>query len=156
MPGFALIADLSVNTGIWMREMAERLQTWVHGQDEPDVNALEARMEPELAEEIYELDRCIECGCCVAACGTAQMRPEFVAAVGLNKIARFRLDPRDLRKDADYYELIGNDQGIFGCMSLLGCEDLCPKGLPLQTQLAFMRRKMAMQGIRKWIPLVPA
>ena len=156
LPGFALIADLSVNTGIWMREMAERLQTWVHGQDEPDVNALEARMEPELAEEIYELDRCIECGCCVAACGTAQMRPEFVAAVGLNKIARFRLDPRDLRKDADYYELIGNDQGIFGCMSLLGCEDLCPKGLPLQTQLAFVRRKMAMQGIRKWIPLVPA
>ena len=72
------------------------------------------------------------------------------------KIARFRLDPRVLRKDADYYELIGNDQGIFGCMSLLGCEDLCPKGLPLQTQLAFMRRKMAMQGIRKWIPLVPA
>lgn len=156
LPGFALVADLSVDTGVWMREMAERLQTWVHGQDDPDVDALEERMEPELAEEIYELDRCIECGCCVAACGTAQMRPDFVAAVGLNKIARFRLDPHDTRADADYYELIGNDQGIFGCMSLLGCEDLCPKGLPLQTQLAFMRRKMAWQGVRKWIPLVRA
>jgi fumarate reductase iron-sulfur subunit len=51
----------------------------------------------ELADRIYELDRCIECGCCVAACGTARMREDFVGAVGLNKIARFRLDPRDTR-----------------------------------------------------------
>ncbi|MCK7524257.1 MAG: hypothetical protein MZV64_44800 [Ignavibacteriales bacterium] len=32
------------------------------------------------------------------------MREDFVGAVGLNKIARFRLDPRDARTDADYYE----------------------------------------------------
>ena len=55
--------------------------------------------DPETAEAIYESDRCIECGCCIAACGTAQMRPDFLGAVGLNKIARFRLDPRDPRSD---------------------------------------------------------
>jgi fumarate reductase iron-sulfur subunit len=32
-------------------------------------------------------------------------------------------------------------------MSLLGCEDVCPKDLPLQTQIAFMRRKMVREGI---------
>ena len=37
-------------------------------------------MDPELADRIYELDRCIECGCCVAACGTARMREDFVGA----------------------------------------------------------------------------
>ena len=46
-------------------------------------------MDADLAEKIYELDRCIECGCCVAGCGTARMREDFVGAVGLNKIARF-------------------------------------------------------------------
>ena len=148
LPGFALIADLSVDTGIWMRELAERLETWVHLAAEPDLDLLEAPLEPRLAEEIHELDRCIECGCCIAACGTAQMRPGFVGAVGLNKIARFRLDPADSRDDADHYELIGNDQGIFGCMSLMGCEDLCPKELPLQAQLAWLRRGMARQGLR--------
>ena len=143
LPVFELIGDLSVNTGQWMRGMSERLQTWVHQQDStPDLTRLEARMEPALAEQIYELDRCIECGCCVAACGTARMREDFVGAVGLNKIARFRLDPRDTRSDEDYYELIGDDDGVFGCMSLLGCHDVCPKQLPLQTQIAFMRRKM--------------
>ena len=45
------------------------------------------------------------------------MREEFAAVAGLNKIARFRLDPRDQRSDEDFYELIGDDNGVFGCMS---------------------------------------
>jgi fumarate reductase iron-sulfur subunit len=149
LPFFELIGDLSVNTGKWMRGMSERLETWVHslGQD-VDLRRLEERMEPELADKIYELDRCIECGCCVAACGTARMREDFVGAVGLNKIARFRIDPRDTRDDEDYYELIGDDNGIFGCMSLLGCHDVCPKQLPFATQIAFLRRKMVTIGFK--------
>ena len=105
-------------------------------------------MEPAMAEAIYELDRCIECGCCISGCGTAQMRTDFVGAVGMNKIARFRLDPRDARAEADFFDLVGDDTGVFGCMSLLGCHDVCPKQLPLQTQIAYLRRGMARQGLR--------
>lgn len=149
LPGFELIADLSVNTGKWMRAMSERLKSWVHMADsDPDLARLEERMEPELAQAIYELDRCIECGCCVAACGTARMRKDFIGAVGINKIARLRLDPRDTRDDGDFYELIGDDSGVFGCMSLLACNDVCPKQLPLATQIAFVRRKLAAQGLK--------
>lgn len=147
LPFFELIGDLSVNTGKWMRGMSERLQTWLHGIDEDiDLRKIEARMTPEEADAVYEMDRCIECGCCVAACGTAQMRPDFVGAVGMGKIARFRLDPRDSRNDDDYFEVIGDDTGVFGCMSLLACHDVCPKSLPLKTQIAFLRRKMALIG----------
>jgi fumarate reductase iron-sulfur subunit len=147
LPGFELIADLSVDTGRWMRALSERLEAWLHAkQAEVDLSRIEERMDPDLADRIYELDRCIECGCCVAACGTAQMRADFVGAVGLNKIARFSLDPRDARSDSDFYELVGNDDGVFGCMTLLGCQDVCPKGLPLQNQIAFLRRRMARAG----------
>jgi fumarate reductase iron-sulfur subunit len=148
LPGFELIGDLSVNTGKWMRGLSERLQTWVHNEnlESLDIDAVEETMEPLLAEKIYELERCIECGCCVAACGTAQMREDFVGAMGLNQIARFRLDPRDERSDADFYELVGDETGVFGCMSLLGCEDMCPKELPLAAQIAFLRRHMAVAG----------
>jgi succinate dehydrogenase iron-sulfur subunit len=149
LPVFELIGDLSVNTGKWMRAMSERLETWVHLQQEDvDLTRIEERMDPELAEEIYLLDRCIECGCCVAGCGTLRMREDFVGAVGLNRIARFRLDPRDKRSDEDYYELVGDDDGVFGCMSLLGCHDVCPKELPLQTQIAYLRRKMLREGLK--------
>jgi fumarate reductase iron-sulfur subunit len=149
LPGFELIGDLSVNTGKWMRGMSERLETWVHSLnlEAVDVNSIEQRMEPDLAEQLYELERCIECGCCIAACGTAQMREDFVGAVGLNQITRFRLDPKDERTDADFYQLVGDESGVFGCMTLLGCEDLCPKDLPLATQIAFLRRRMAVVGL---------
>src|SRR6201988_371576 len=147
LPVFELIADLSVDTGKWMRGMSEHLETWLHMKEpEVDLRRMEERIEPELAEKIYELDRCIECGCCVAGCGQARMREDFVGAVGLNKIARFRLDPRDQRNDDDYFELIGDDDGVFGCMSLMACHDVCPKDLPLATQIAFLRRKMGAGG----------
>jgi fumarate reductase iron-sulfur subunit len=99
-------------------------------------------MDPDLADEIYELDRCIECGCCISACATKRMRDEFLGAVGFMKIARFALDTRDKRSDRNWYEIIGNDEGVFGCMSLLGCEDNCPKDLPHQHKIAYLRRKM--------------
>src|SRR4030095_9685846 len=57
---FEVIAGLSVDKGQWMRGMSERLETWVHAQGaEPDLRRLEAPMDPDLAERIYELDRCI-------------------------------------------------------------------------------------------------
>ena len=143
LPGFELIGDLSVNTGKWMRGMSERLETWVHTKEEEiDMKKMEERMDPDLAEEIYELDRCVECGCCIAGCGTIQMKDDFVGAVGLLKLARFKLDPHDTRTDDDYYELIGDEDGVFGCMALMGCEDVCPKDLPLQHKIAYIRRKL--------------
>ena len=77
----------------------------------------------------------------------SRMREDFVGAVGLNRVARFRLDPRDKRTDADYYEIVGDDDGVFGCMTLLACHDVCPKELPLATQIAYLRRKMMRQGL---------
>ena len=32
-------------------------------------------------------------------------------------------------------------------MTLLGCHDVCPKELPLQAQIAFLRRKMVKVGL---------
>ena len=142
MPAFKLLKDLSVDTGNWMNEMSKRVESWIHTNEVVDISKLEAPIEPKVADDTFELDRCIECGICVAACGTKLMRPNFVGAVGLNRVARFHIDPHDNRTDEDYYELIGDDDGIFGCMSLLACEDNCPKHLPLQSKIAYMRRKL--------------
>lgn len=110
------------------------------GEEQPMSNAQ--------AEAIYELDRCIECGCCVAACANAQMREDFLGGAGLLRVARFMLDPRDQRSDPDIFQLVGTDQGVFGCIGLLACEDYCPKKLPLGSQIAFLRRRMAMVALK--------
>jgi len=149
LPVFKLIGDLSVDTGVWFREMYQKTESWIHTAKEFDPAKEEERMDNAVAEEIYELERCIECGCCIAACGTARMRDDFLGAAALNRIARFVIDPRDQRTDKQYFDIIGNDYGIFGCMGLLACEDVCPKKLPLQNQLGFLRRKMGITALKQ-------
>lgn len=145
LPSFELIGDLSVNTGKFMRELAERLKLWLHPKKAADdIHRIETVMSPEEATNLYELERCVECGVCVSACATKQMRDTFVGAVGMMKIARFELDSRDNRTAEDFYHVIGNQDGVFGCMTLLGCQDQCPKDLPHMQQIAYLRRKMAM------------
>jgi fumarate reductase iron-sulfur subunit len=141
LPVFKLIGDLSVDTGTWFRAMAERTEAWVHSQIEFDSDAVEERMSDDVAAAIYENDRCIECGCCVAACGAANIDDEFLAGAGLNRIARFMIDPRDQRSNAEWFDVVAGKEGVFGCFGLMACADVCPKELPLLDVYSFLRRK---------------
>jgi fumarate reductase iron-sulfur subunit len=149
LPFFKLVGDLSVDTGTWFREIGERIESWVHTQDVFNPTAEEERMSNDEAMAVYELDRCIECGCCLAACGTAQMREDFVGAAGLMRMGRFLLDPRDRRSDADIFDVIGSDDGVFGCVGLMGCDDACPKDLPMVTQMGYIRTRLLLKSFGK-------
>jgi fumarate reductase iron-sulfur subunit len=105
-------------------------------------------MDNDVALEIHELERCIECGCCISGCGTANIREDFVGAAALLRVARFMIDPRDDRGVERFFEVVGTDEGIFGCMGLMGCEDLCPKEIPLQRQLAYVRRTLVVAALK--------
>lgn len=149
LPFFKLLGDLSVDTGVWFREMGERLESWVHNHKEFDPQAIEERMDNETAIKIYNSERCIECGCCIAGCATAQVYPDFIGAAGLNRIGRFLFDPRDERGDQEWVELVSTDEGIFGCIGMMACDDVCPKDLPLLEVFAYIRRKVSGIAIKK-------
>jgi fumarate reductase iron-sulfur subunit len=142
LPGFALIGDLSVDTGSWFSAMNQRVEAWIHERHPFDPGAPEEPMNDDLAQAIYEGDRCIECGCCVAGCGIANVKPEFYGAAGLNRIARFMIDPRDRRETGEWFEVVSSEEGIFGCVGLMACQDICPKNLPLLEVHAYLRRRM--------------
>jgi fumarate reductase iron-sulfur subunit len=141
LPVFKLIGDLSVDTGTWFREMVEKSEAWIHAKEAFDPQAKEARMDDDLAQAIYEGERCIECGCCVASCGVANVNQDFAGPAGLNRIARFMMDPRDQRSDAEWFEVVSNSDGVFGCLGMMACHDVCPKELPLLEVYAYLRRK---------------
>lgn len=99
-------------------------------------------MDDDTAAAIYESDRCIECGCCVASCGVANVNDYFLGPAGLNRVARFAMDPRDERDDAEWFEVVSNEHGVFGCIGMMACQDICPKELPLLEVYAYLRRKV--------------
>jgi fumarate reductase iron-sulfur subunit len=125
LPVFKLVGDLSVDTGTWFREMAEKTEAWIHAREAFDPAAQEDRMDDDVAEAIYERDRCIECGCCIASCGVANLNAEFVAPAG----------------PEDWFEVVANEEGVFGCLGMMACHDICPKELPLLDVYAYLRRK---------------
>ena len=141
LPVFKLVGDLSVDTGTWFREMAEKTEAWIHAAQAFDPEAVEDRMDNALAQQIYDSDRCIECGCCIASCGVANVEDAFAGPAGLNRIARFAMDPRDTRDDDEWFEVISTDYGVFGCIGMMACQDVCPKELPLLEVYAYLRRK---------------
>jgi len=149
LPVFKLLGDLSVDTGSWFRDVSMRTEAWVHTDDVFDPDAQEERMSNDAALQIYEAERCIECGCCIGGCATANIKPNFIGAAGVNRVARFMLDPRDKRDEQEYFDVVGSEDGIFGCIGLMACDDNCPIGIPLQGQLAYVRRKMAIAGWRR-------
>ena len=147
LPFFKLLGDLSVDTGVWFRAMGEHLESWIHTQKEFNPEAQEERMDNETAIKIYESERCIECGCCIAGCATAQVYPDFIGAAGLNRIGRFLFDPRDERGDQEWFELVSTDEGIFGCIGMMACDDVCPKDLPLLEVFSYIRRKVSVAAV---------
>lgn len=149
LPVFRLVGDLSVDTGTWFRQMAERTEAWVHQRLQFDPDAQEERMSDDVAQKIYASDRCIECGCCVASCGVANINKNFFAAAGLNRVARFMLDPRDSRDESDWFDVVSSDEGVFGCIGMMACEDVCPKELPLLEIHAYLRRRMLANGLSR-------
>ena len=148
LPFFKLLGDLSVDTGVWFRAMGEHLESWIHTQKEFNPEAQEERMDNETAIKIYESERCIECGCCIAGCATAQVYPDFIGAAGLNRIGRFLFDPRDERGDQEWFELVSTDEGIFGCIGMMACDDVCPKDLPLLEVFSYIRRKVTVMAVK--------
>ena len=110
-------------------------------------------MDDDLAQVVYERDRCIECGCCIAGCGIANINSDFVGPAGLNRIARFMLDPRDQRSDSEWFEVVSSEDGVFGCVGLMACHDVCPKDLPLLEVHAYLRRKLLSNALSPKIGL---
>lgn len=146
LPVFKMLGDLSVDTGVWFRDVSLRTEAWIHTDDVFDPSAPEERMDNATALEIYEAERCIECGCCIGGCATANIKPNFIGAAGINRVARFMVDPRDQRSSREYFEVVGTEDGVFGCVGLMACDDNCPIGVPLRQQLAYVRRQMAVAG----------
>lgn len=143
---FPLIKDLATNKGAYFMDLNRKIEGYIH-TDKVFNPELENIIPEVSAREVYENDRCIECGICLEACGVAKLNPDYLGAAGLNKVLRFAADERDNRGVKGMMKYTGDENGVFGCEAMLGCRDFCPKEIALPEIIAQLRNRVVKQII---------
>lgn len=93
------------------------------------------------AAQYHNVDACIMCGACVAACTTHEVSKGFLGPAALAKADRIYEDPRvpDADKRARLDALQGAD-GIWDCTRCNFCVQVCPKDVKPMEAIIRLRR----------------
>ena len=49
----------------------------------------------------------------------------------------------------DWFDVVPSEDGVFGCIGMMACHDVCLKELPLLEDYSYLRRKMLAAGLRR-------
>ena len=98
--------------------------------------------------QFHNVDACIMCGACVAACTTHEVSKHFLGPAALAKADRFLSDPRESRaaKHARLSEL-ETDNGIWDCVRCNFCVQVCPKDVKPMEAIIRLRRAAIESGL---------
>ena len=91
--------------------------------------------------EFHNVDACIMCGACVAACTVHEVSKGFSGPAALAKANRFVADPRE-PVDAKRHRLamLEQDHGIWDCTRCNFCVEVCPKDVQPMEAIIRLRR----------------
>jgi succinate dehydrogenase / fumarate reductase iron-sulfur subunit len=98
--------------------------------------------------QFQNVDACIMCGACVAACTVHEVSKEFLGPAALAKADRFLADPREAEsaKRRRLMEL-EQDHGIWDCTRCNFCVQVCPKDVKPMEAIVRLRRASIEQGL---------
>lgn len=98
--------------------------------------------------QFHNVDACIMCGACVAACTSHEVSPGFLGPAALAKADRFMADPRESRtaKRERLTELDKPD-GMWDCVRCNYCVEVCPKDVKPMDAIIRLRRAAIGEGL---------
>ena len=96
----------------------------------------------------HNVDACIMCGACVAACTSHEISKGFLGPAALAKAARFVSDPRESEasKRTRLMEL-EKENGIWDCVRCNFCVEVCPKDVKPMEAIIRLRRAAIEAGL---------
>lgn len=129
-----VLKDLSVDMGsFWGKVRA--IEPWLRDENRPS-----AAM-PAGAARFHNVDACIMCGACVAACTVHEVDKGFLGPAALAKAYRFVADLRESghARDARLATLQG-PTGMWDCTRCNFCVEVCPKDVQPMEAIIRLRR----------------
>src|SRR5512140_3269711 len=83
---------------------------------------------PEQRDNYEQYSSCINCMLCYAACPQYGLNPKFTGPGILALLHRYNADSRDQGWEARQ-EIVNAEDGVWGCMLVGYCSEVCPKGV---------------------------
>jgi succinate dehydrogenase / fumarate reductase iron-sulfur subunit len=148
MSKFPVVRDLMVDR-TRMFENLKKIKGWVAVDGYYDQGS-GPRIDPKTQEVMYEMSRCMTCGCCLEACPQFTKDNTFVGAQVISQVKYFNLHPTG-KVDADErLEEIMGEGGITDCGNAQNCVKVCPKEIPLVDSIGWAGRAATVYSIKQF------
>ena len=97
--------------------------------------------------QFHNVDACIMCGACVAACTVHEVSKGFAGPAALAKADRFLSDQREsLSSTRARLSALQDEDGIWDCTRCNFCVEVCPKDVKPMEAIVRLRRASLEQG----------
>jgi succinate dehydrogenase / fumarate reductase iron-sulfur subunit len=137
-----LVVDMSPFWGK-IREVTPWLSS-VPGEPDPPGQ----RRLPPGSYDFRNVDACIMCGACVAACTVHEVSPQFLGPAALAKADRFLEDPREPRAARRHrLAVLEQEHGMWDCTRCNFCVEVCPKDVQPMEAIIRLRRSALEDGL---------
>jgi succinate dehydrogenase / fumarate reductase iron-sulfur subunit len=98
--------------------------------------------------QFHNVDACIMCGACVAACTVHEVSKGFAGPAALAKADRFLSDPREsLSSRRARLSALQDEDGMWDCTRCNFCVEVCPKDVKPMEAIVRLRRASLEQGL---------
>lgn len=98
--------------------------------------------------QFHNVDACIMCGACVAACTTHEVSRDFLGPAALAKAERFLADPREpAPAKRTRLRFLEQSHGIWDCTRCNFCVEVCPKDVQPMEAIIRLRRAALGAGL---------
>lgn len=98
--------------------------------------------------QFHNVDACIMCGACVAACTVYEVSKGFAGPAALAKADRFVSDPREAYSATRArLSALQDEHGIWDCTRCNFCVEVCPKDVKPMEAIIRLRRASLQQGL---------
>ncbi|MCX5721181.1 MAG: succinate dehydrogenase/fumarate reductase iron-sulfur subunit [Nitrospirae bacterium] len=139
---FPVIKDLVVDMAPFWRKIRD-VQPWLSPG-----SSLRREGGVHSHPQFHNVDACIMCGACVAACTVHEVSKGFAGPAALAKADRFLSDPREARASTKArLSALQGEHGIWDCTRCNFCVEVCPKDVQPMEAIIRLRRASLERGM---------